>query len=84
MSSDKQRLRWRINMGSIGALAVLSASGLINWLLPHGGGNPLRHFFRWIHEGAAILFIVLIIWHLGLHAAYLKQGWQRFGLFGKR
>jgi hypothetical protein len=84
MPSEKPLLRWRINMGSMAALALLALTGLISWLLPRGGGNPLRHFLHWIHEGAAVLFLVLILWHLGLHADYLKRSWQRFGPFGKR
>jgi hypothetical protein len=84
MPSDKTLLRWRINMGSVAILAILAATGLVNWLLPHGGGNPLRHVLRWIHEGAAVFFLGLVLWHLGLHVDYLKRGWQRYGPFGKR
>jgi hypothetical protein len=67
----------------LAVLSILAATGLINWLLPRGGGQPLRHLLRWIHEGAAVVFVVLILWHLGLHVDYLKRGWKRFGPFGK-
>ena len=78
--ADKRKLKWMVNVSSFILLSVLTLTGLINWLfLPRGrvaGGGLVsgaRHFLIGVHELSAILFIVAIAIHIGLHWSYVKS-----------
>ena len=78
------RNRWRMQVFLLLTVAVLAVTGLVNWLLPRGGAiRTLRHLLRWIHEGAAIGFLVLIAFHLHFQTAALRRNLHRFGLWGR-
>lgn len=80
MPGNKATKLWFVNIISFVLFAVLTLTGLINWLLiPRGyrgeGGflMSLRHFLREIHEWTALLFIVVVVIHLVLHWPYIKS-----------
>lgn len=81
MADKKSETLWRVNQLSFVLLAVLALTGLTNWLLlPRGygaGGADIwvsaRHLLRFVHTCTAVLFIVTIGVHLGLHGSYLKK-----------
>jgi hypothetical protein len=86
MQNNKGAKLWLINMVSFILFAVLTITGLINWVLIPGGyrgeGNTfmaLRHFFREIHEWTALLFIVTVVIHLWLHWPYIKSNLKKHG-----
>lgn len=78
------RNRWRMQVLLLLTVAVLAVTGLVNWLLPHGGAfRALRHLLRWIHEGAAMGFLILMAFHLHCQSAVLRRNFRRFGLRGR-
>ena len=78
------RNRWRMQVLLLLTVAVLAVTGLVNWLLPHGGAfRALRHLSRWIHEGAAMGFLALMAFHLHCQSAVLRSNLRRFGLWGR-
>ncbi len=85
MIKQKSHIIWLVNVVAFLLLAVLSLTGLINWLiLPKGyeaKGSILismRHLFREIHEWTAVLFIVVIFIHLVLHWPYVKLNLKKY------
>jgi hypothetical protein len=76
---------WRINVWSFWALALLAATGLLQWLLPRGPGSTtfLRHLLRWVHEAGAVAFLILIGLHLWRHGDYIRRNLERYGIFGR-
>jgi membrane protein implicated in regulation of membrane protease activity len=86
MSPNSPPVLWRINVWSFWALALLAATGLLQWLSPHGAGSAagLRHLLRWVHQAAALAFLALIGLHLWRHADYIRRHLQRHGLFGRK
>ncbi len=77
-----------VNVIAFLLLAVLSLTGLINWLiLPKGyeaKGSiliSLRRLFCEIHEWTAVLFIVAIFIHLVLHWPYIKLNLKKYKIF---
>lgn len=86
MASEKVSRIWFVNIISFILFSILTVTGLINWLLPHGnrsgGGGALislRHFLIGIHEWAGLFFIVVVFFHLALHWAYLKTNLRKYG-----
>ena len=78
------RLRWRMQILLFLTAAVLTVTGLVNWLLPRGGAaRTLRHLLCGIHEGAAVGFIALMAFHLYSQWAPLRRNLRRFGLGGR-
>jgi len=78
--TTKAKIRWMVNVASFILLSLLTLTGLINWLLlPRGPGpgrglgTSVRHFLIGVHEWTAILFIVAIGIHIGLHWSYVKS-----------
>jgi hypothetical protein len=85
MASEKASRIWIVNMISFILFSVLTVTGLINWLLPHGnrGGGALislRHFLMGIHEWAGLFFVVVIVFHVALHWAYIKTNLKRVSI----
>jgi hypothetical protein len=79
-----QRNRWRMQVLLLFTVAMLAVTGLVNWLLPHGGATrALRHLLRWIHEGAATGFLALLAFHLYFQTSALRRNLHRFGLWGR-
>ncbi|MGB5984307.1 MAG: DUF4405 domain-containing protein [Desulfobacterales bacterium] len=79
MGSNKAKAMWIVNLISFVLFGVLSLSGLINWLiLPRGPDAregvliSLRHLIRDVHTWTALIFILIILVHLGLHFKYIK------------
>ena len=75
----KNSARWAVNVLSFVLFALLSVTGLINWLiLPRGYAlrgeflRSLRHFLIEIHQWAGMLFIVVVAAHVILHWGYIK------------
>jgi hypothetical protein len=86
MQNNKAAKLWLINIVSFILFALLTVTGLINWVLIPGGYRgegknfmALRHFFREIHEWTALLFIVTIVIHLCLHWPYIKSNLKKHG-----
>lgn len=80
MTHDRNRRLWQVNVASFLALCLLAFTGLVNWLLPRGGGpNPLRHALVWVHEVAAVVFLLLVAVHVALHWAQVKANLRRLG-----
>lgn len=78
------RTRWRMQVLLFLATVVLAVTGLVNWLLPHGGNlRALRHLLRWVHEGAAVGFLALLAAHLYCQWPALRRNLTRFGLWGR-
>jgi hypothetical protein len=78
------RNRWRMQVLLLLTIALLAVTGLVNWLLPHGGAiRTLRHLLRWVHEGAAIGFLALLAFHLYSQTAALRRNLHRFGFWGR-
>ena len=76
---------WIVNVVSSFLFSLLSATGLINWLLlPRRYGSSagflvsLRHFLVTVHEWTALLFIIMIGVHISLHWAYVKKNLDRY------
>jgi hypothetical protein len=87
MAGEKASQIWLVNVLSFILFSILTLTGLINWLLPHGnrggGGGGLisfRHFLINIHEWAGLLFIVVTFFHLALHWGYVKSNLKRHGI----
>jgi hypothetical protein len=87
MAGEKASQIWLVNIISFILFSILTITGLINWLLPHGnrggGGGALislRHFLVGIHEWAGLFFIAVICFHLALHWAYVKTNLKRHGI----
>jgi hypothetical protein len=87
MAGEKASRIWLVNIISFILFSVLTVTGLINWLLPHGnrggGGGAfisLRHFLIGIHEWAGLLFFAVILFHLALHWAYIQANLKRRGI----
>jgi len=79
-----RRTRWRMQVLLFLMTMLLALTGLLNWLLPHGGTvRTLRHMLRWIHEGAAIGFFSLVAAHLILQAEAIRRNMRRYGLWGR-
>jgi hypothetical protein len=85
MTNRKTSKLWLINVLSFVFFIVLSTTGLINWLLLPKGFEArgsflisLRHFFREIHEWAALGFIAIIIMHIFLHWIYIKTNIKKY------
>lgn len=88
MSMEKSVKLWFVNVVSFVLFAILTLTGLINWLLlPRGaeaGGSGsaamiFRHFLREVHEWTALLFIIATLFHLFLHWNYIKTNLQKYG-----
>ena len=85
MAGEKASQIWFVNIISFILFSILTVTGLVNWLLPHGnrGGGALislRHFLIGIHEWAGLFFIVVICFHLALHWAYVKTNLKKYGI----
>jgi quinol-cytochrome oxidoreductase complex cytochrome b subunit len=87
MAKSKAVKLWFVNVVSFILFLVLTVTGLLNWLvLPRGyqaKGSILisfRHFLREVHEWAALLFIIVIFFHLILHWAYIKTNLKKYGI----
>jgi hypothetical protein len=80
LGADKNRRLWCVNVASFLALSLLAVTGLVNWLLPRGGGpNALRHALVAVHRWAAVAFLVLVVLHVILHWGYVKANLRRGG-----
>lgn len=78
MADSKAATRWTVNVIAFVLLALLTLTGLINWLLlPRGidgGGGlllSLRHSLRTIHQLSAVFFLGAVGVHLWLHWGYV-------------
>jgi hypothetical protein len=87
MTMNKSAKLWFVNIISFILFAILTLTGLINWLfVPRGGGAHegfpvlLRHFLRDVHEWTALMFIVMILIHFTLHWAYIKSNLKKYGI----
>lgn len=87
MSMHKAEQLWFVNVISFVLFAILTLTGLINWLfVPRGvgteGGFPVvvRHFLREVHQWTALMFIVMTLIHLVLHWAHIKSNLQKYGI----
>jgi hypothetical protein len=87
MSNTKAAKLWFVNVVSFVLFSILAITGLTNWLLmPRGyaasGGFliSLRHFLRQVHEGTAVLFILVVLVHLALHWTYIKSNMKKHGI----
>jgi len=76
---------WIVNVASFFLFSLLSATGLINWLLlPRGYGSrpgfliSLRHSLVTLHEWTALLFMIVIGVHIWLHWGYVKKSLSRY------
>ena len=86
--ANKRALKlWIVNVVSFILFILLSVTGLINWvILPKGYGATrgflvgLRHVLIEIHEWTALLFMVIIITHIILHWAYIKNNLKKYGI----
>ncbi|WP_319404518.1 DUF4405 domain-containing protein [uncultured Desulfosarcina sp.] len=81
---------WTVNVISFVLFSLLAVTGLVNWLvLPHGSGHReglligTRHLLMEVHAWLAILFLVAIAIHLGLHGSYIKANLKKSGLLKK-
>lgn len=80
VGTDKSRRLWIVNVASFLALGLLAVTGLVNWLLPRGGGpSVLRHGVVVVHEWAAVAFLVLVGLHVMLHWGYVQANLRRGG-----
>ena len=80
----RPQTRWRMQVLLFLAIVVLAVTGLINWILPRGGSlRGLRHLLRWIHEGAALGFMVFLASHLYCQWNAVRRNLKRFGLWGR-
>jgi len=80
----RPQTRWRMQVLLFLAIVVLAVTGLINWILPRGGSlRGLRHLLRWIHEGAALGFMVFLAAHLYCQWNAVRRNLKRFGLWGR-
>lgn len=80
----QRRTRWRAQVLLFLTITVLAVTGLINWLLPRGGGpQALRHLLRWIHEGAALGFVGFLAAHLWFQWGAIRRNLNRYGLWGR-
>jgi hypothetical protein len=84
MTSKKRSRFWIINVVSFVLFIILSATGLINWLLLPKGYEArgsflitLRHFFVEVHEWTALAFMVTIAIHILLHWGYVKTNFKK-------
>jgi hypothetical protein len=84
MPNNKATILWFVNVISFILFAVLTLTGLINWLAAPGGGGGgpvfFRHLFREIHEWTAILFILAMAVHLMLHGSYIRANLKKYGI----
>ncbi len=87
MSNGKSNQLWLVNIFSFILFSILTITGLINWaILPRGPRSndgfliTLRHFFRDVHEWAALGFIILVAIHLFLHWGYIRTNLKRYGI----
>jgi hypothetical protein len=85
MAKSKPAQLWLVNVISFVLFSLLGGTGLINWLLlPKGyqARGPflisLRHFFVWVHQWTALLFILVVALHLSLHWKYIKSNIERY------
>ena len=82
--TPQPRTRWRVQVILSLAILVLAVTGTINWLLPRGGSvRTLRHLLRWIHEGAAVGFLMVLAAHLYCQWPALRRNLARFGPWGR-
>ncbi len=82
---DTGTMRWLVNVVSFVLLLLLAVTGLVNWLLPHGGGPAsavyaVRQFLRGVHQLGALLFLLAIGLHLWMHWNYIRQNLKKMGL----
>ena len=84
MKKSKSSKLWVVNVASFVLFATLVTTGMTNWLLlPRGYGArggfliSLRHFFRDVHEWTAVLFIIIIAIHIGLHWSYIQTNLRK-------
>jgi len=87
MSNGRSSKLWIVNALSFILLIIITSTGLLNWLvLPKGYSArgsflvSLRHFFVAIHEWAALIFMVLVAVHIGLHWSYIKSNLKKYGI----
>lgn len=87
MSMNKGATLWITNVFSFVLFSILSLTGLINWLfVPRGGGDGggfagnFRHFLLEVHEWTALLFIIVMFFHLFLHWPYIKANLQKYNI----
>jgi quinol-cytochrome oxidoreductase complex cytochrome b subunit len=87
MNSNKSFKLWIVNVLSFILFALLSITGLLNWLvLPKGyeaRGSvsvSVRHFFTSVHEWAALMFMVMIAIHIILHWKYIKSNLKKYNI----
>ena len=87
MSNGKANQLWLVNIISFILFSILTVTGLINWIvLPRGARSEggflitLRHFFRDVHEWAALGFIIVVAIHLVLHWSYIKSNLKKYGV----
>ena len=87
MSNNKAATLWFVNVLSFILFAILTVTGLINWLFIPGGYRgeggflmSLRHFFMGIHEWTALLFIIVVVIHLILHWPYIRSNLNKRSL----
>ena len=87
MANTRAFRLWIVNVVSFILFILLSVTGLINWvILPKGYGATrgflvgLRHVLIEIHEWTALLFMVIIIIHIILHWAYIKNNLKKYGI----
>ena len=90
MALQKNLKLWTVNIVSFVLFALLTITGLINWLvLPHGGGRRegfligTRHVLMEVHTWLAMLFLVAIAIHLVLHWSYIKTNLNKSGWLKK-
>lgn len=80
----KPLTRWRMQILLAMTIMLLAATGLFLWWLPGGGADrALRHLLRWIHEGTAIAFLLLVAAHLYDRWEGIRRNLRRFGFWGR-
>lgn len=87
MTTTKGLRLWIVNVVSFILFSLLTATGLINWLvLPKGYGVrgsflvSLRHFLVEVHAWTALVFVVVIIVHIAFHWSYIRANLKKHGI----
>jgi hypothetical protein len=87
MTKGKVSRLWLVNMVSFVLFILLGLTGLMNWLLLPKGYEArgsflvsIRHFLVGVHEWTAVVFILIVAIHIGLHWGYIKNNFRKHGI----
>ena len=90
MTKGKVSRLWLVNMVSFVLFILLGLTGLMNWLLLPKGYEArgsflvsIRHFLVGVHEWTAVVFILIVAIHIGLHWGYIKNNFRKYGILRK-